>query len=214
MGFARAQVALVNDSLLPADQAQNTWHFITPGAVDASGDDIKDLLTDFYNAAHANILFSSIITGTILIKLYDLEDPQPRPPVYTSSWSLTGTLGAPYPAEVAVCLSYQAPVLAGTPQARRRGRIYLGPISTAAGSSGTGDLRVAVSAREDIADAAAALANQVTYAGLVWVVYSPTIDAGSTLSAACSTVTNGWVDDAFDSQRRRGLAATNRTTWT
>lgn len=211
MAFCRVQVALVNDSLLPRDEAQNVWHFNTPNDVATDGPDIVTVLTNFYNTAHQNILFSNLLTGGLRFKLYDLADPEPRPPLYDVTGTLTGTLGAAYPAEVAVCLSMQGPVIAGVPQARRRGRLYLGPISTAAGAAGTGDLRVAVSARQDIAEAAEDLMTQVVLPGLVWSVYSPTIDATGSLAASFTTVTNGFINDAFDTQRRRGLAPTTRT---
>lgn len=213
MGFARVQIAFTNDSNLPRDEAQNVWHFNTPSDVASAGPDIETVLSDFYDEAHSNILFSNLITGAIGIKVYDLEDAMPRPPVYEGSFSLTGTMGAPFPAEVAIAMTYQAPQQAGVNQQRRRGRIYLGPIATAASAGGTGDLRVSSSARTDIAQAASDLIAQTVLPGLVWSVYSPTIDATSTLSAAFATVTNGWIDDAFDIQRRRGLAPTTRTTY-
>jgi len=213
MGFARVQWAFVNDSLLPRDEAQNVWHFQTPGDVAAAGDAIMQVLTDFYDTAHANVLFSTLLTGSARIKIYDLEDPSPRPPVYEGTPALTGTLGAPYPAEVAVCMTYQGPVVAGIPQARRRGRVFLGPISTAAASGGTGDLRVAISAREDICGAAQGLIEQTELPGLTWSVYSPTLDAAGSLASAFTTVTNGYVNDAFDTQRRRGLPPTTRSTF-
>jgi hypothetical protein len=40
-----------------------------------------------------------------------------------------------------------------------------------------------------------------------WVVYSPTDDA-------YHEVANGWVDNAWDTQRRRGYKPTSRTTFT
>jgi len=51
------------------------------------------------------------------------------------------------------------------------------------------------------------LAPTETAGGWDWVVYSPT--NGNTVN-----VDNGWVDNAFDTQRRRGLAVTARTNWT
>jgi len=56
-----------------------------------------------------------------------------------------------------------------------------------------------------------------------WAVFSPTIAGGwflpdtegpPNLPAAYSPVQSGWVDNAWDTQRRRGLEATARTVFT
>jgi len=68
-----------------------------------------------------------------------------------------------------------------------------------------------------LADAAAAMEDGTVVAGglsVKWAVYSPTTDAVDTIDNAFNDVLDGWVDNAFDTQRRRGPAATTRITWT
>lgn len=216
MPFCRALVELATDTLIPSDVITNTWHFETPGAVADAGTAITDNLDAFYTAIQAHL--SSVLTGAGTVLLYDLEDPSPRPPVFTGAISFTPDTAA-YPNEVAVALSYQAPVVAGEAQARRRGRIFIGPMSQDAGTSSTGGPRPSSSCRTDICAAADALKDDTTLAGLVWSVFSPTTAgappwSSGDLATAFHAVTNGWVDDAFDTIRSRGVAATNRTLFT
>lgn len=216
MGYARVQVELLNDSLLPEDSSTNTWYFVTPGAVADSGDEIAALLDTFYETIDQYL--SEELSGAMNGRVYDLEDAKPRPPVY--EWANTLTLGGVgYPNEICVCASFQGPVVAGANQARRRGRHYLGPLVATAGTSSVGDIRVAGALRTAVTGAYDVLATDATTPGLIWSVFSPTTAGpepwGPTdLAAAMTTVTNGWVDDAFDVQRRRGLAPATRTTWT
>lgn len=215
MAFARALVTLNNDSLVPADRVTNTWHFRTPGAVSAVGTALETLLDTFYTSIGGTL--SSNLSGSGTVQLYDLEDPEPRAPVFTGA--ITFSPGASgYPNEVAVCMSFQGPIVSGFPQSRRRGRLFLGPMVGTAGSVSGGDYRVSAGTRTTIATAADTLMSDTTTPGLIWSVFSPTTAGPSPWSAAALgdafvTVTNGWINDAFDTVRSRGLATTARTVW-
>lgn len=93
------------------------------------------------------------------------------------------------------------------PAARHRGRIYLGPLSNnslGAGTNGPGlsdNLRdVATKAAKQFLITAASTALE----GLAWSVWSRTNNLLTPIIA-------GWMDDAFDTQRRRGILASVRT---
>lgn len=213
MGFARVQAILHNDSGLPQDQVINTWHFAPPGDVSSSAVDITDGLNAFYQAIDS--LLSPVLLGTIDFKVYDLEDAPPRVPVAEIAGTSL-TLGSQaLPNEVACCMSFQGAIASGQNQARRRGRVFLGPMSVASGTAAAGDVRPAAATRTTITNAGAAL---IDVPGINWSVFSPTVagsppwDAGS-LAGAFTLVTNGWVDDAYDTQRRRGLRTSTRTTF-
>jgi len=214
VGYARVQARLLNDSALPENAAMNVWHFLTPGAVSASTADIKELLEDFYEDVGAYL--SSGLTGVGELRFFDLEDAPPRAPVDTLSMAFTPGGALQLPHEVALVLSFQGPQISGTPQARRRGRLFIGPLDGDVAQTGTGDARPTAAALNAITAAAEALMTQVTYAGIVWSVLSPT-SAGpepwtaGDLSAGFVTITNGWMDNAFDTMRSRGLAASSRT---
>jgi hypothetical protein len=114
------------------------------------------------------------------------------------------------PSEVAVCLSYATaytldPEFApgARPRARDRGRLFFGPVSSAALTQDGTTKRVFVSAtmRTDMVAAAKVLQSATDPLWSVW----------SRRNAVLFSVTNVWVDDAFDTQRRRGEKALIKT---
>jgi hypothetical protein len=138
-------------------------------------------------------------------KLYDRADTPPRAPVATGTWSFAGApAGDSLPKEVALCLSFQGAPLSGTPQSRRRGRIYMGPLRTSALGTDGRPVAGLITQLKDAGDNL--LAASEAAASWIWVVYSPT-------SGLETTITNGWVDNEFDTQRRRGRVPTSRTTF-
>lgn len=213
MAFMRALVELNRDSLVPADKSVNIWHFVTPGTVAAAAPTVTTLLDTFYTDIETRM--SQTLTGTGAIKYYDLEDAEPRAPVATGAIAFTPGVSA-YPGEVAICLSFQGPVVSGFNQARRRGRLYIGPLASSTGAVDVADVRPGSATRTDICDAAEALMTDTTLPGLIWSVFSPSTAgpppySGAALVDAFVTVTNGWVNDAFDTMRSRGAAPTART---
>ena len=145
------------------------------------------------------------------IKAYDLAQAKPRVPVYTwtGNTNCIAASNSQIPPEVAVCLSYKADPIPGNNPASMRGRMYIGGIGTGV-AVGTGSAFPAPNGSliAGMAAAATGWANGITGApAWNWVVYSRKLGVHW-------NVTNGWIDNAFDIQRRRGNAATARTTWT
>lgn len=212
----RAQVSFERLSGIPADEVMNVWHFWSTYAdrVDGS-DEIRSVLDSFYTSIDG--LMSSRLTGDYTIKVYDLLDAVPRPPFATYTESISPGTGTPLPSEVAICLSYKGPSLAGAIPARNRGRIYLGPWDASVVDSDTRDAIVDSGVRGAIATAAGTLLGSTT-ASLNWSVFSPTIAGappwtGIVLGAATAFVEGGWVDNAFDTIRSRGAEASERSTF-
>lgn len=202
MSIIRAQVELTKDSGLTEDSAVNVWHFTgTVGATD--GAKIAQNLEDFYVAIDANL--SSELTGNGIVKCYEVVAGPSGPPFYQETITFIPGSSNPLPSEVAVCLSYQAAQVVGLDQRNRRGRIFLGPLNVAVATT-TAPCRPVASELTTIATAADALMTDCAADNVPWVVYSPTLGSSA-------PVTNGWVDNAFDTQRRRGVAATSRTLW-
>jgi len=135
-------------------------------------------------------------------KIYDRADPKPRAPLFMGLWAFTlAPTGNPLPTESALCLSFQGPLLSGVPQARRRGRVYLGPFNVT-----SLDLvgRPTVAIRNALRNAGEVMRVASAAAGTYkWAVFS-------SVTGTPTTVTNGWVDDEFDTQRRRGRKPTTR----
>lgn len=201
-GNVRALVQWDNDSGLPEDVTVNVWHFRYSTLAPTDSANVRDMLQDFYGALDPYLAENLAGTGTL--RLYDLSDPEPRQPFAGYAMTLTpGTSNLP--SEVSLCMSFQGDPTSGQPQARRRGRVYIGPLSDDALASATGRpaelfVTALVNAGQALLDASQASATWD------WIVWSPT-------AASQFVVTNGWVDNEFDTQRRRGLRATGRSTF-
>lgn len=230
MAIVRAQVALQAASALPEDVTVNTFHFSTSDLAQATLDAITDQLNQFYTSVPAggtvdleSFFSTEVAQNGHTIKLYDMADATPRVPIEEATFNL-GLVpnGDPLPGEVALCLSFQGAKVSGQPQARRRGRVYIGRLDkdSAAGGRPTGLLRTTLALCGD------QLATQSDLAATwSWIVLSPAFDGmiedvdgtmvphptREAYGETFAVVTNGWVDDAFDTQRRRGLAASART---
>lgn len=212
MGFLRAQVTLAADTSVPSDGAQNVWHFNTSGAIDTGlCDDATTVLTAFYN--DLGDFWASSLTGGMTIKYYDLEDAEPRVPVATHNSTFAVETDS-LPAEAAVCLSMHGVLGSGVNSARRKGRIFLGPCAKAVCAIEDDAARVAGTFTSNIAAAAATLLTDGGSLGLILSVFSPTQFAGGGgYAGAFSSVIGGHVDNAFDTQRRRGPEASLRVLW-
>lgn len=218
MADMRFDVVLPYFTNIPKDVAVNTFHFQKLGDWDeAVAENICNGLVDFYNEAIAGNTLAKYLSCVIkrssnacTIKGYDLGDAEPRPPRKVFNWTLGAATGSTtLPLEVACCASYQADRVAGQAQARRRGRLFIGPLDPSANNAG---------GTSSFPQPATAFVNrlnsgmvelQATFPPLgeaVWSVFSRKNDD-------MYNVTNGWVDNDFDTQRRRGPKASSRTTW-
>lgn len=224
-GWYRAQVTIPMDSGIPADSVVNTWAFRNFGSADhaTDGGSIRTRLDAFYSAV-SGFYSSRCNLAAATCKVFDYAESQPRIPFYESTMSVSAdtTTWQDLPAEVAVCLSFTAPRVSGTNSRRRRGRVYLGPLKT---MSDVSDLyNVLGTMASDIADAAD---THILSANddIEWCVFSPytlhDVPVGgdikdypdedpSKLLLAWQVVTQLWTDNAWDTQRRRGTAATTR----
>lgn len=214
--YLRCQVTLPNEDTIPNDNAMNTWHFGTNEVdpEDALGE-IQTRLLAFYTTAMPDA--SPCLTGFADGLFYNLASPPPRIPIGSFSASFITPTGQPMPNECSVVLSYRAAPVSGIPPARLRGRIYLGPFNTDTVANSTGGAVVDSATLSGIVSAAETLAG-ANDSTATWVIFSPTT-AGpppwstSELEAACHEVIDGFVDNAWDTQRRRGIAPTTRVDW-
>lgn len=194
----------------------NTFHFT---GIDDTGDMITAIigrLNDFWENVPSGAAESlnEFLSGELnlpgtRIKVYDLADPEPRAPIADESLGLanvTRLATQNLPGEVAVCSSYRGPLVSGQLPARRRGRIYVGPLNTAAlsGSNafparpGSALIATLAGSTRDLAEASTL--------GCIWAVWSRK-------NEEMVPIEYGWVDNAFDTQRRRGVDPTSRNNW-
>lgn len=217
----RAQITTALDSGIPEDSVVNTLYFDDDDDPLAGPEDtagwIFDMVETFMNAAGGAVYGSNVGSGRV-VRLYDMADPEPRVPIFTQGQAVASSAETSFPNEVAVCASFSAAIGSGDIPARKRGRIYLGPVKQSVGVMVGSQLRIDPDVQSAIVDAMETMAAGFLHPAspgfrLRWATYSPTIHAASTVGAAFNDVVSGWVDDAFDTQRRRGGDPTSRTTF-
>ncbi len=214
MAIVRAQIEIQSTAGMPTDVVMNRFHFRTPfdPVINTERDEIIARITGFYDGLLSNTRRLSArwpvtVSGIgHVIKLYNMGDPVPRVPFSVTTFAL-GVVPSQtgLPDECALVLSFQASKISGTPQARRRNRIYFGPITQSSTTTLSSETRPSTQFVDDLVKAAdEKLA--VNGAGVEWITRSET-------TGAVAIVADGWVDNAFDTQRRRGPNPSVRTTF-
>lgn len=201
------QCSLPYQTNIPEDVSVNTFAIDTASVEEPSLEDLGTLadgLEDFYQEL-AGYLHPEL-SGVLRVRAYDIADPEPRVPLIDterSNWF--SSAGTGLPEEVAIAISYTAVPVSGQAPARRRGRIYVGPLRTAAIAADSDGHTRPSSGFYTAADAAVtALHGTITTLGWLWCVWSRTSDAFYPLR-------EWYVDNALDTQRRRGVRPTSRT---
>lgn len=200
MAFYTTQATICTADNVVANFATNTFHFEAGTSQDLTN--VHSALVTFYQAIDG--LMSPLVKTTdgLILTSYDDTDPIPRPPVLETKANLTPGVNDPLPTQLAIVMSFQGERQAGVPQARRRGRVYLPflreAINDAAGRPDSTSVATVVAAGD------ALLAASQAAAGWTWLIFSR-------VAPGYTEVTNGWVDNEFDIQRRRGREATSRS---
>jgi hypothetical protein len=190
------QCSFQMDSGLPRDAVQINPVF---NIQSAGGADPVGLTSDLATALNAKLVTWTTATK-LTVKSYDVEEAKPRYPKATEVRSSTIIRNSPIPREVALCLSFYA----DHPSGRRRGRLYV-PASlwTPTGAIGvrptTGD--------RDTVKQLVPIFTGLGGINVDWGIWSER-------DHAFHKATDYWIDDEWDTQRRRGLRATVRTTGT
>lgn len=219
-----------NISGLPADNVVNDFVFDGSGSgvlPDAQPAAAANLVDHFYNSTNTNgvklgIFISRAIdrAQTHTLEVYSLAAGLPLgSPVLISPW--LGPTDPPVstgiPTECAGVLSYHASLTgvmeevgATRPKARRRGRLFIGPLNDLAIQAGTPPYRLDSANGgflQTLRQAAVKLMDDSeAVSGMPWCVWSR---KDSTLR----TVVGGWTDDAPDTMRSRGVKASARVVW-
>lgn len=200
-----AQVSIPYESGLPEDVSVNTWSF-GGTAIDATaGPVIANGLAAFYDAIAAR-MHPALVLNQTTCKVYRWNDALPRVPIFEGTFAIPPEQnnGEPLPEEVAGCLSFEAEQVSGEPQARRRGRVYLGPLATSATAQIGSHMYLAALFTQDVEDGLdAAIA--------IWSAGDIGHGIYSRADAVLRPAVSYWQDNALDTQRRRGVRATTRT---
>lgn len=224
--FLHNVVTFQSTTGLPEDQFVNTWNSFSDilNASDQSAQMSANLFA-FYNSgataadAVCNYMSTAIdrSTNNVLVQSYDvtthLDGSVVGPPVDAGHvWTLGDSANTGQePNEVAGILSFhgagrfpEGPDAGPRPAERHRGRVYIGPLDRAATGSATGGARLTTAFMTALVTHAT---NGDLFTGNTkWAVWSRA-------NAEMYEVVGGFVDSAFDTQRRRGNSAAVRSTW-
>lgn len=213
MPNVHVQVTIPHTSGLERDSAINTFAFIVTTIDEFTGLALEESLETFYNGLVdlqtdpiCNYISNVMSRVTPMgIKIWEIA-PILGEPLYDSTMDPlgAGAAGNGLPNEVALCLSYKnTDTAVALPAGRKRGRVYIGPLhQNTLGAGGGLDQRPSSVFMEDVIEAGEALADNSNHQLAVW----------SRASGAVTPVTDMWVDNEWDTQRRRGLRATARLT--
>lgn len=186
----------------PANYATNTLHFFADDVAALSG--VVTAVSTFYNTFRTRMSTLCRQNGHTY-KIYDLADPEPRAPVLEGGWNFSAPpSNAPLPPETSLCLSFQSNKQSGVPQSRRRNRIFVPFI--AANAAGTDGRPLPATVTELAGCGDALLASSDAATTWQWVIFSTIVPI-----SAAPPVDNGWVDNEWDTQRRRGRTSVSRT---
>lgn len=225
-----AQITLHGISGIPSDVYMNSFHFRHPDDPSPTEwTDLSDAIIAFYNDTPASVVpgdeaptgsVGAMLSGAVTqnnhdLRFYEVSAAPPRLPVVEVVWNLDEAPGVTaLPEEVAICLSMKGDTVAGTDSgpgphlpARHRNRTYIGPTRTAFLDFAESACRPSLQAQSRIMNAFAAMGDASITAGFRPEVWSPTRDAGE-------AVQTFWVDNAWDTQRRRGGQPTSRLSFT
>lgn len=210
---------------LPQDVVVNDFAFKfsgTPSAADYAN--VMDAVSGFYRDVQASGLsvgehISNWVdrAATHELAAYQITTPPMGSPVATTPWlgPPTAQAASGMVTEAAAVLSFHADLTGvleefGTthPRARRRGRVYIGPLVGGSGTlvTTTPPYLLASNLTLTMRQAAVAMQAAALADGWTWSVWS----RKDTLLRA---VVGGWTDNAPDTQRRRGPAPTARVTY-
>ena len=178
----------------PEDRYSNTLYFAVDGLPsDEQIQDLADDLRDIY-------LARSFCAGCrVEVRAYNMADAKPRPErgFAFGTAALTAKDG---PGQVALCLSYYSE--RNLP--RNRGRIYCGPYPTPG-------VRPQATHQDELSTHAQALSG-LGGVNVDWSVWSPTTAAEG--GDGSKSISNYWIDNSWDIQRRRKIDGTSRVTGT
>lgn len=224
-GDVLVRAVMKTTSGLVEDRVINDFAFRKVGGTtptEAELDDVFSAVSGFYRTdttAGSNVgnFISSFVdrAQTHELQAYKIQAPPIGSPIYTDAWlgpaSVEGDRNQVN--EVAGTVSFHGDLTgvleesgSTRPRARRRGRLYIGPLRDHAVDN-TSAPRLSALFTTTLRQAIIAMADAAAADGWIFSVWSR---ANSELYA----VVGGWTDDAPDTQRRRGVAPSARIVYT
>lgn len=219
MAIARAEVQWASGTGLPRDVATQAFTFDVGSALlPLYTSALTGLLDDFYSQVQspatvsiASFLRNGLVLPNVTVKwgTIDVMTGVVTPTTETS-FTVAGmaSVGDSLPAECAVRASVHGAITGvQAVDRRRRGGPFLGPgfIATAA-TIASGRVLVDPDLVAAVSACSSKLQTDAAIAGYLWVVYSRA-------DQTTHEIVGGFVDNAWDTIKRRGTGPSARTTW-
>jgi hypothetical protein len=211
MAILRTQAVFPYFTGIPRDVWTNTmhWQWDEVGTLEAAGDELVVRIEAFYNGVFNDLSVKANYTTwtQAYLEIINLEDPSPRVPLRVDMPMESTSSASDIPTECSVVMTYASEDSGGIVRQRLYNRIYIGCLGNGCIDPSTASTFPQISTlfRSLIGNAANALLAE-NDAALSWIQYSPT-------SSTARPITRGWVDNSPDTQRRRSVDPTARTTW-
>lgn len=193
----RMQCSWQVGSMLPRDRFTITPHFVHNDILIDGGTEWQVLADDL--AAGLKAWELSPTNHELTVKIYNLNDAQPRRPKAIKILNANQAVNASYMREISLCLSYSG----GDGGPSKRGRLFIPHVKMTNAAPG---VRPTATERDKVA-ALVPILTGLGGANVDWVVHSPT-------RGTDTSVSKWYVDDEWDVQRRRGDRPTARTAGT
>lgn len=196
-------------TLLPRDRVMNTFAWNFEGDGGAALTEMVVLAENYYNGGAdpiAEYIGPSVNRSFMQHRFVNIDTPSEVFEVNGFSALLPPNAGDSLPLEVALVNSF-ASTQPGVPIRNRRGRHYIGPLAQNAVTGAIPGFPLPT-ANPQLIGALLAAAERITLdqVNVTWCVWSRTNDA-------LYPIDNGFVNNEFDTQRRRGVDESGRITW-
>jgi hypothetical protein len=230
VAFLLGRIEVPHTNNLPRNAVNFTFAFRNVGS--ATRDDacaaFRGAMAIFFQATNS-LLSSQYQWSAGTFEAVDLQDAPPRIPFHTSVFTGSPSTGVGYdmPPETAIVISYRGAVTSGVNIKRRTGRFYFGPLQMVTMND---QPLVPPGSVSLIQTEFGKVINDPIYDFCVYSRYThynvpvgrnimETDGSGDRvftehaeyLPASFNKVTTAWVDNAWDTQRRRGVPASTRT---
>lgn len=206
MGRYAAQVTLLSATGSSEDNQSNTFAVGQIPTLDASfANSWTTAIKDFYDDVVTTGGLKGMSQNNHLIKFYDIQAPAPNYPLFERNFNLdSAPFAVDMPQEVALVISYSNVSATTVARGRRRGRIYI---------SGWGEsTNVAGQPTDGTCDSL--LTNFTDYVVAVNAISTFDASIWSRTGETTYVIEEAHVDNAWDTQRRRGTKSDYRATWT
>jgi hypothetical protein len=222
VAYIHVQANLVQTAGVPEYTVVNNWYAQTTdlsGGLYTGAQSFLVALNAFYGSIGGYINADVSRTQSIY-KVYDMALPKPNPPVIESPMTFSNMTAGRYyaPPEVALVGSFFSGMPSGSIPARRRGRVYIGPLAY----TGSEHLHRPPTPIRTVLSSAlnTLLLSSGSATDWTWSTFSRA-DAGGwfkppstnppDFAKGMHNVVGGWVDNEWDTQRRRGLNSDARS---